>query len=228
MKSVVTIITPTTGKPSLRKLIQTIEEQQIPCTHVTLWDDKRCNNEDYVGPYNSIAYDSKNIIKNPIIIGGSTVNGVAFGSALRAIGLMAAQTEFVTFADDDVFWKPNHLKTMLDTIGNANWAITKREIWAPETEDKDIEYIGIDNFESVGEEAKTPYKMVDNNCMLFRRRFGTSAAVLYRETSEYNDDRLFYNFMKQYAGNYEKTNAATIGQVCPARLVNFFKNNCTK
>jgi hypothetical protein len=70
--------------------------------------------------------------------------------------------------------------------------------------------------------------MVDNNCMIFKRRFGTSAAVLYRETREYNDDRLMYAFLKKHAGEAGKTNAATINQVCPESLVDFFRNGCVK
>jgi len=64
--------------------------------------------------------------------------------------------------------------------------------------------------------------------MMFRRRFGSSAAPLYREVSEYCDDRLMYEFLKTYAGEPGKTNLATINQICPDKLVDFFRNNCTK
>ena len=36
----VTIITPTTGKPSLFKLIDSIKKQNISCIHFLLWDDE--------------------------------------------------------------------------------------------------------------------------------------------------------------------------------------------
>jgi hypothetical protein len=215
MNPIITVITPTTGKPSLLKLIESIKKQNIFVHHFLLWDNKK------EGPFiNSYIID--NYILDSINISASVVSGRAFGSALRAIGLMAAQTDYVTFADDDVYWDENHLQTMLSCLEDKNWVFCKRKIYNKN------EYLGVDNFESVGEEAKTPYKMVDNNCMLFKRIYGASAAILYRETKDYNDDRLAYNFFKKYAGIPAQTNLATINQCCPNHLINFFKNNCTK
>jgi len=219
--STITVITPTTGKESLHLLIKSINEQStsVAIKHILLWDDFR------EGPFIEDNKTDKYSLTN-IIIDGSTVEGMAKGSALRSIGLMAAQTEWVTFADDDIMWEPNHVESMLAAVDSCNWIFAKRRIW---TRDQQGEYVflGVDNFESVGEEAKTPYKMVDNNCMMFKRRLGTSAAVLYRETREYNDDRLMYAFLKQYAGEPAKTNLATVNQVCPTHLVEFFKQNCS-
>ena len=70
--------------------------------------------------------------------------------------------------------------------------------------------------------------MVDNNCMIFKRKYGVSAACLYRNTEDYNDDRLMYNFLKQYAGVPAINIKASVNQVCPERLVEFFRTNCTK
>jgi hypothetical protein len=70
--------------------------------------------------------------------------------------------------------------------------------------------------------------MVDNNGMIFHRRLGSSGAVLYRETSEYNDDRLFYAFLKQHGGQPGKSEMATVNQICPSRLEQMFRENCTK
>ena len=234
---VLTIITPTTGKATLLNLIETITRQKVPVVHILLWDDKR---EDSFadGSMSPEKLDKKEYWEqyqysvNNIVMKGNFVNGIAKGSSLRAIGLMAANTEFVTFADDDVMWEDGHLLSMLQAIseGDHNWAFCKRKIWAklPDNNGPQFELIGVDEFESVGEEAKTPYKMVDNNCMIFRRRFGVSAACLYRETPDYNDDRLFYDFMKTYAGEPAKTGLATVNQICPDKLIQFFRSGCTK
>ena len=220
---IATIITPTTGKQDLLNLIGGIVKQNIPVCHLLLWDSVR--EEGGLNPIDIL--DQPNYMVNNIEIKGNTVNGGAKGSSLRAVGLMAAQTELILFADDDVVWEDSHLSTMLTAIQNSNWAYCKRKIWT-KLPDGAYEFLGVDEFESVGEEAKTPYKMVDNNCMIFRRRFGASAACLYRETKEYNDDRLFYDFMKKYAGEPSKTLTPTINQVCPTKLIEFFRVNCTK
>lgn len=224
----ITVITPTTGEPSLERLIKSVDSQDVPCVHILLWDNKR--EGEYLYPDSTTlkvkdpyAFNIKN--RYSIVIPYSTVRGSAYGSALRSIGLMAAQTEYVTFADSDVWWDSGHLRSMLEAAKNSGWAYCKRKIWANESD-----YIGIDEFESVGDDStrRVPYEMVDNNCMIFARSLGCSGAVLYRETKEYNDDRLFYKFLKQYGGVPNKTGSATINQICPKRLEKMFRENCTK
>jgi glycosyltransferase involved in cell wall biosynthesis len=227
---IVTIISPTTGKSSLYKLIESIDKQSIPNVHILLWDDKR--EDDFLYP------DSKTMeVQNPyslngtnrysIVIPGLFVQGNAYGSSLRSLGLLAANTPYVTFADDDIYWEPNHLETMVGALESSKkeWCFCVRKIWS-----SDVEYLGEDHFESVGDspERKVPYEMVDNNCMMFARRFGVSGACLYRNVETYNDDRLFYQFLKKYAGEPIRTNLATVNQICPKKLEEMFRIHCTK
>jgi hypothetical protein len=228
-----TLITPTTGKSSLYKLINSIDAQDIPVDHILLWDSKR--EDDFLYPNFATLITKKpadldevrdnGSCRYSIVIPSSFVRGVAYGSSLRAVGLMAANTEFVMFCDDDVFFDNNHFKSMLKLVENHNWAYCRRKVWANVND-----YIGVDNFESVGDSSdrKVPYEMVDNNCMIFNRRLGSSAAVIYRETTEYNDDRNFYAFLKQYGGIPSVTKEATINQICPQRLEGMFRQGCSK
>jgi len=221
----VTIITPTTGKKSLNRLIDSLKEQTVDFVHILLWDDKR------EGYYKDKSHKKLNDItgitgiRYSIEIPGSFVQGGAAGSALRAIGLMAANTPYVTFADDDVWYEPNHLESLLGAIEGKQWAYSRRRVWASEND-----CIGIDNFESVGDDPsrKVPYEMADNNTMIFTRRFGTSGAVVYRETKEYNDDRLMYAFLKKHAGEPGKIKEATVNQICPKKLEGMFREYCVK
>ena len=80
----------------------------------------------------------------------------------------------------------------------------------------------------MGDEAKTVYKSVDNNTMIFERRFGTSAACIYRETKEQNKDLLIYDFLTKYAGEPGRTRMATINRVCSPRLASYFRDNCVR
>ena len=141
------------------------------------------------------------------------------------MGLIAAKTPFVTFADDDVWFEKDHLASLLRVMDGKRWSYGKRKIWT-----KEGECLGVDDFESVGdsESRKVPYEMVDNNSMLFARKFGASAACLYRETEGYDDDRLMYGFLKKYAGVPGKTNHATVHQICPDRLEGMFRKGCTR
>jgi hypothetical protein len=215
----VTIITPTTGKPSLGDLIHSIDKQKQASTvfHLLLWDQVRDSPrppETYNGPHRL----------SLVLPEGLGRNGDAPGSPLRAVGLMVANTPWVTFADDDVRWEENHLTLVFGALSRANWATTLRTVWSPSGE-----RLGVDRFESVGDAPgrRVPYKLCDNNCMIFRREFGTAAAVLYRETRDYDDDRLMYNFLTAKGGPREQTNTPTIHQVCPRRLVDFFRAGCS-
>ena len=228
---VVTIISPTTGKKTLFRLIESIEKQNVPYIHILLWDDKR--EDSFLFPNTDMKIQQPEDLttcnqlghRYSIVIPGNMVSGAAAGSSLRAIAMMAANTVYVTFADDDVWWEDNHLKNLISAMNGKNWAYCKRRIWTSENE-----CLGIDNFESVGDspDRKVPYEMVDNNTLIFSRRLGTSAAVLYRETTDYNDDRLFYAFLKQYGGDSGKTEKVTINQICPKRLESMFRQLCTK
>lgn len=215
----VTIITPTTGKPSLEALIASIERQaESPkAFHILLWDQVR----DTERPPES--YSGANRL-SLVLPAGLGRQGRAPGSALRAIGLMVANTPWVTFADDDVRWDDGHLSAIMSAARTFRWATTLRTVWSPAGE-----RLGVDRFESVGDDParRVPYEMCDNNCMLFRRELGVAAAPLYRETHNYNDDRLMYGFLKERAGPRGQTTCATVHQTCPSRLVEFFRRGCS-
>ena len=218
---ILSVITPTTGDPSLSKLMDSLYAQDIDFEHILLWDDKR---NGHCEPEGICAINGWTKTYS-IVIPGKIVQGIAAGSALRSVGLMAAKGKYVTFADSDVWQEPNHFQNLLKLVSNAQWGFCRRKIW-----DSKNEYLGVDNFESVGNssEKKVPYTLVDNNTVIFERRFGSSAAVLYRETTEYNDDRLMTAFLYKYAGEPGVSKEATINQVCPERLENMFRENCTK
>lgn len=236
----ITVITPTTGKESLLNTIMSLKNQKttFKIKHIILWDNKRDgnflfpNSNNAVGSPYDLQISTQNYSCDCIVLNEDFVQGVAAGSALRAVGLMAVNTDLVTFMDDDVMWDSNHLESILESINDKEWVFCKRRIWTNRQTniegEEGFECLGIDEFESVGEEAKTPYKMVDNNSMVFKAKYGYSAACLYRNTKFYDDDRLMYNFLLKYAGQPAKTNLATVNQICPERLISYFRSNCTK
>lgn len=215
----VTVITPTTGKPSLDDLLLSIDRQSATdeVFHILLWDDVR------EGARPPDSYNRVNRL-NLVLPNGFGRQGNAPGSRMRAVGLMLATTPWVTFADDDVRWEPDHLERLRAAVRDLKWASTLRTIWSSTGE-----RLGVDRFESVGDDSgrRVPYEMCDNNCMIFERSLGSAAAVLYRETTDYNDDRLMYEFLKANAGRRGTTNQTTIHQRCPDKLVDFFRINCS-
>ncbi|MBS0450771.1 MAG: glycosyltransferase family 2 protein [Proteobacteria bacterium] len=219
---VLTVLTPTIGRAGLDALIASIEAQTLGASkifHILLWDDMR---EPKARPL--AAYDGPRRLS--LVLGaGFGRNGQAPGSPLRAVGLMAASTPWVTFADDDVVWAPGHAASLLSAAHGLNWASCLRRIVAPGGDE-----IGVDRFESVGDDPtrRVAYEMCDGNTMLFRRELGVAAAPLYRETMHYDDDRRLYAFLKANGGPRGRSGQASIRQVCPARLESFFRANCTR
>ncbi|MCU0868845.1 MAG: hypothetical protein MUF30_04470 [Burkholderiales bacterium] len=215
-----TVVTPTTGKASLEALIASMDAQQgAPgILHLLLWDEVRdasaVDPRSYDGP-------TRRSLECPWGLGR---NGDAPGSPLRAVGLMAAPTPWVTFADDDVRWAPDHVAALLAAAGSGQWASTLRAVEAP-----DGTPLGVDRFESVGDDPqrRTPWEMVDNNCLLFRREWGVAAAAQYRETRAYDDDRRMYALLKAQAGPRGRTGRPTLVHTCPERLVPFFREFCS-
>lgn len=216
-----TVVTPTTGRPSLFQLIDSIAAQQPAARiqHVLLWDDYR--DPAAPDPASLSAPDRLSLVLPP----GFGRFGDAPGSALRAIGLLLARTPWVTFADDDVYWALDHAAALAVAVRGVHWASTLRHVWSPAGE-----LLGVDRFESVGDDPGrgTPYEMCDNNCMVFRRELGVVAAPLYRETTAYNDDRLMYAFLKAKAGPRGRTGRATVHQVCPPRLEGMFRAHASR
>ena len=150
-KPLVTVITTTTGKDSLDFLIDSIKNQNIPVKHILLWNDIRVGKflQPQITHPSSLEIQENNYSCNCIIINGNITR-----SSLKSIGLMVANTDIVTFADDNVMWEPNHLSSMLNLMKSSSWAYCKRRVWAS-LPNKDYEYLGVDEFESMGEEAKT-------------------------------------------------------------------------
>lgn len=190
-KYLFTVITPTTGKESLFFLINSLKQQNMPISHILLWDNQRegrfANFDpvtlstqtptelDCVDPM----YKCTNIVINDDVVKDYSVN------ILRSIGLMSAMTEFVTFADDNVVWENNHASTIINSIGDKKWGYSNYKVWKT-AEDNQFEYIGTD-------------KNIDNNALFFRRRFGSSASCIYRETKNGESVEMF-QFLTKHAG----------------------------
>jgi hypothetical protein len=215
----ITVITPTTGKPSLDRLIAGIDGQSQGgrIFHLLLWDQMR---------------DAAAKSPTPTIPTTGSASSFRPGWAATemhrvrrcAVGLMTAITPWVTFADDDVRWDDDHIAVLADAVQGVRWASTLRTIWTQAGE-----RLGVDRFESVGDDPgrRVPYEMCDNNCLAFRRELGTAGAVLFRETRDYNEDRLMYRFLKTSGGRRGATGKPTIHHTCPDRLVAFFRKECS-
>jgi hypothetical protein len=192
-----------------------------------LWDEKR---HPHAQTKDLTLYQPDNYIARQVFCQFRSVRGEAGGSALRAVGFMAASAPLVAFADDDVEWGTGHAEEIVALAekhkdGGAFYC--HRIIRNPLNDS----IIGLDEFESVGPDdskRKVPYKMIDNNCLAVRRELAHGAAGLYATTEGYNDDRLMYAFLESAQVLIVGPMAHRIVQTCPERLIGHFENGCTR
>ena len=125
-KHVLTVITPTIGRDILDRQIESIDAQTVAgqIFHLIMWDEKRIE-----GAKDPESYNGPNRFNIVLPWGLGRYKG-APGSSLRAVALMAANTTWVTFADDDVMWRPTHAESMLRTVNGYHWAACLRHICA--------------------------------------------------------------------------------------------------
>jgi hypothetical protein len=216
----ITIITPSVGRPSLRRLMKSLDEQPVPFCHIILFDGFRVEGAEDPSAY---CVAPSHGIRYTITIPGNFVKPPTAGAALRSIGIMAADTPWVAFQDDDCWIENNHYTALLAAVEGKHWGFSRRKVWHPNGT-----LIGKDDFESIGVGNKLGYDLVDGNTYLIRREYATAMAVQYRETKSYNDDRLALAFLTQHGGPPGTSNAHTVNQVCPDKLIGMFEAHCTR
>ena len=105
MSRSVTVVLPTQGRSSLARSIQSILDQSFSPAEVLVVDDSAKQNVDFQNPG----------LITVLRTGGS--KGPAFA---RNVGLGAAKSDWVAFLDDDDYWLPNHIQSLLVFCENNN------------------------------------------------------------------------------------------------------------
>jgi hypothetical protein len=89
-----------------------------------------------------------------------------FGGALKTILSYAANSRYVTYLDDDNWYAPDHLATLLAAVAGKDWAFALRHL----VEARSGELLCPDTWESVGPDrgvyAQAQGGFVDTNCFL--------------------------------------------------------------
>lgn len=94
------------------------------------------------------------------------VHACGYGGALRTIMSFQANSRYVAYLDDDNWFAPDHLSSLLGAVGGADWAYGWRWMVDPRT----LAPICVDDWESVGPErgmfARSLKGFVDTNSLL--------------------------------------------------------------
>jgi GT2 family glycosyltransferase len=209
------VLTPTTGKDTMVKAMQSVIDQTIPTEHLIVVDGE----ESYERMGVLVTPMGKKItqIQLPENVGG---NGW-YGHRVYAAMPLMVNADYILFLDEDNWLEPNHVETMINKIKSKDlmWSYSLRRICNEEGE-----YIEDDDCESLGR-WPTFYdhtvNFVDTNCYCFRREYLVSVAHTFY--GQWGADRPFYKAASTKLPAFGCTGLATVNYRAPDRLLNMFK-----
>jgi len=198
----VTVITPSIGKSTLHEAISSVWDQDYSnITHLIVADGKeyedKCNF--ILSSTNSITKKGQKTIVTsvPFNTGGAGF----YGHRIYAAFAHLMNTDYILFLDEDNWFKPNHVSSMvrmMDQRFSAGFGYSLRSIYSV-----DGEYLLDDNCESLGNwpiywSLRNPEKqrLIDTSCFIFRRDFLEITGHLWH--SGWGGDRTYYNEIKNY------------------------------
>jgi glycosyltransferase involved in cell wall biosynthesis len=203
MKPLVTVITPTTGAPYLRQAIESVKNQTYDkIKHLVVVDGQP------KGRVIAKEYPHIDLIDLPYPTGKDQYNGHRIYGAMTYI----ANGEFLCFLDEDNWYEPNHIETLVDVISKGNkWAYSLRKIVSQEGE-----YICNDDCESLGKWTSVINdKFIDVNCFMIPKAAALGfSPYWYRRARHPQEqpevDRILSPFMMQNLPEFDTNGQYTI------------------
>jgi glycosyltransferase involved in cell wall biosynthesis len=207
----VIVITPTTGKDTVNRAMESVTDQTIPTEHLIVEDGKLTN-------MHIFETGMRKVMRLPENVGG---NGW-YGHRVYAAMPLMVNADYILFLDEDNWFEPNHVETMINKIKSKDlmWSYSLRRIC-----NEAGEYIEDDDCESLGR-WPTFYdhtvNFVDTNCYCFRREYLVSVAHAFY--GQWGADRPFYRAASTNLPSFGCTGEATVNYRAPDRLLAMFKN----
>jgi len=184
MKPLVTVITPTTGAPYLRQAIESVKNQTYDnIQHLVVVDGQP------KGRVITREYGHIDMIDLPYPTGLDRFNG----HRIYGASVYLAKGQFVCFLDEDNWFEPNHIESLVNTIkGDVQWAYSLRKIV-----DTDGQYVCNDDCESLGDYPSILHEQdyfCDVGCFFLPTQLAINLSPIWyrkaREPGEPEVDRL--------------------------------------
>ena len=166
----VTVITPTIGSPKLLDAITSVLNQTYKCNHVIVVDGRDYANQ----VLNIIDPRLVNIVVSPENTGKT--GGNFYRHRIYAAYPHLINSDYILFLDEDNWYEPNHVETLIETIESKNldFSFSLRKIFNSERT-----YLLDDNCESLGKwpifmSRHSPHGLqylIDTSSFCFRREF---------------------------------------------------------
>jgi len=204
----VAVVIPTVGRSTLQRAVKSIYAQHFQgriqiLIGIDVWKGERSAVKEL------IAMAPSNCAVTVIDLGYSTAsrNGGLYpagtGGALRTILSYAAHSRLVAYLDDDNWWGPDHLVSLVGAISGRDWAYSLR--WFADADTSAP--LCIDTWESVGPDAGV-FKdrfggFVDPSCLLIDKVACEPALRLWcqplpDDPTGMSTDRAVFNYLRQH------------------------------
>ena len=212
----VVVITPTTGKNTVHRAIESVKNQIVdPTVKITHWvindgkTDFSCGGDVVI-----------NLPENTGRADGILWNGQRIYAGIPFM----VNADFVFFLDEDNWFDETHINQMVSLCESQNldWCYSLRKIY-----NKEGQYVCNDNIESLGKLRTDEDTFVDMNCYCVRGDLLPQVSpALYH--GGWGEDRAFYNALKEVLPKFECTMYYSVNYTAPDRLLNMFLNNPKK
>ena len=191
----VTVITPTIASPKLMDAVVSVHNQTYSkVKHLIVVDgydhyEDFCKiNEDF--PRTKERFNTLNVLTE-----NTGANGF-YGHRIYAAFSHLVNTDYVFFLDDDNWYEPDHVESLVDTLQSQSldFAYSLRNIY-----DENKEFVCRDDCESLGKwpiwfTHDNPQYLIDTSSFAFKRDFLIQVASLWH--SGWGGDRRFFYAVK--------------------------------
>jgi len=187
----VVVITPTVGSLKLVDAVKSVANQTYKnIEHLVVVDGV----EHELTASAAGAYLAKMLVL-PYNTGANGFNGQRIYASVPHL----VNADYVFFLDEDNWYEPDHVATLVETIekNNLDWAHSLRKIYTP-----DKQYITDDNCESLGRwpiyfTHDNPRYLVDTSSFAFTRKFIQKTCHLWHSGAWGEDRRYLYSVYEQ-------------------------------
>lgn len=206
----VTVITPTTGMSELAQGIKSVAVQKAE--HLVIVDGVQ-HAEKTIKIVQENGHPNLRVMIVPENTGiparhfNAGYTGAFYGHRVYAAATNLINTKYVMFLDEDNWFEPNHVETMLNAMEkhNLQWCYSLRKVV-----DKDGNFICEDNCDSLGiYPNQEKISFADMNCYCFQTEFLLPLLLTF-QTPTYNCDRIL--FRKAVAASRESSSFGSTGK----------------
>lgn len=211
----VVVITPSVNSPKLTRALQSVRDQTYKNIKHLIVADGANYTDDIIADNADLIQDGSFGIKltsTPDNTGGAGF----YGHRIYAAYPHLVDEDYVVFLDEDNWFDPNHVRTLVDTIESQDlaWAHSLRKVYLD-----DNTLLADDCCESIGrwpifftQDRDQKDYLVDTSTYCFRRDFLINVCQLWH--SGWGGDRRFFKIIKDGA-KYATTGLHTMNYILP-------------